>query len=290
MSILKYFGGLFLLGVSVAQANVPVPANGGYLGIDYIQMLGANGTTGCFSQGCGGEFSGTITVAGQGPSGLAGAITTNFWCVDFQEDFSYGAAGYADVVPLLPVTGSAPGSVTGNANVRYSNVGTGSNPSWTTDLSSPLGSFDTAQDRYNLAAYLVSQYPGVSGNLANPQIVDNANASEIQQAIWVIMSNNSGGTGAQFTINGSGNSVDTYFNDSSDVQSLILGAETNYRSTAGQWAIVSWDADPASGALTGANHQTFLVEMSGVPEPSFYGLLALGMGGMYVAVRRRKNA
>lgn len=281
MSTLKYFGGLFLLGVSVAQANVPLPANGAYLGIDYIQVLGANSTTGCFSLGCGGEFSGTITLAGQGPAALANAVTTNFWCVDFQEDFNYGDGGYADVVQLP--------SVTGNANVRYSNVGTGgSNPSWTTDLGS---SFDTAQERYNLAAYLVSQYPGVSGNLANPLIVNNANASEIQQAIWVIMSNNSAGIGAQFTINGVGNSVDTYFNnDSSDVQSLIEGAKANYRGTAGQWAIVSWDADPATGALTGANHQTFLVEMSGVPEPSFYGLLALGMGGMYVAVRRRKNA
>ena len=45
-------------------------------------MLGPNGTTACFILGCGGEFSGKIT------SKLGDVAITNFWCVDYQEDFS----------------------------------------------------------------------------------------------------------------------------------------------------------------------------------------------------------
>jgi hypothetical protein len=190
-------------------------------------------------------------------------------------------------------------NVTGNAQVRYSNVGTGgSAPTWTDDLGT---AYDTAQVRYEMAAWLVSQYPGVLGNPGDPTITSGSTADAIQQAMWVIMSNTSSGNGfsSQFT-------TGDVFEDSALVNQYISEAQlySNYGSVTDEWGIVSWTADPNSdpaGALNanGANYQTFLVDLSGsttvgqgptTPEPAFYGVLALGLTGLLFTARRRQKA
>ena len=292
---LKYLVAFFGLGLSLAYATAPLSPASSYIGLDYMQMAGDwnslnEGAAACFSEGCGGEFAGNITTNGLGPSSLPTAAAANFWCVDYQENFDYNYQGYADVVALS--------NVTGNAQVRYSNVGTGgAAPTWTDDLGS---AYDTAQVRYEMAAWLVSQYPGVLGNPGDPIITSGSTADAIQQAMWVIMSNTSSGNGfsSQFT-------TGDVFEDSALVNQYISQAQlySNYGNVTDQWGIVSWTADPNSnpaGALNanGANYQTFLVDLSGsttggqgptTPEPAFYGVLAMGLSGLVFAARRRQK-
>jgi len=71
-------------------------------------------------------------------------------------------------------------------------------------------------------------------------------------------------------------------------------AENNVTSVdMGAWAVISGPAN-ADGTLLppgGDNgYQTFLVQVDPVPEPTFFGLLAVGLAGLAaVAVRRRAN-
>src|ERR1035438_8583718 len=88
---------------SLAYGNNPLPNS--YLGVDYLNMDNSAGSSyiGCADGGCGGEFGGTISQIGSAsPYDIVPGtgISTHFWCVDSQEDFSFGNAGYASVVPL----------------------------------------------------------------------------------------------------------------------------------------------------------------------------------------------
>ncbi len=284
----KYLGAVLLMSASLAYANNPLPTS--YLGLDYLTMGPGfdNAAAGCFSAGCGGEFSGTIETV-TGTTANAPGVLANFWCVDSQEDFSWGNAGYADVVQL-----SAYNSY--SQYVRYSNVtDSGSAPNWTdTSLpSSPLA-------RYEMAAYLVSQYPGVAGNLGDPQTVGGGGSDAIQEAIWEIMDN--GTYGNPYV------AADDP-NNASAASAYVSDALANYSSFAAtndsNWAVVSWNADAPGGALNSTNHQTFLVDLatngppnpnptytglSPSPEPGFYGALAAGLSGLAFAVRRRRKA
>jgi hypothetical protein len=279
----KYFGLFFLVGASLAYANSPLPVS--YVGLDTLYMGGGFESSGvaCFGAGCGGEFSGTIT----GSNLNSPAVLANFWCVDSQEDFSWGDGGYADVVQLSDIA-------TYSQYVRYTSVvnGTGPGPYWT-DGSLP----SSAVVRYEMAAWLVSQYPGVGSNPGNPVITNGTLADDTQEAIWDIMNNGSAGIDAPYSAS---NEVDP-----NGVNALIASALSNYpafaASQGNDWAVVSWDSTSLDGTLTAPNHQTFLVDLvpgspnpntnySSLPEPGFYGVLTLGLGGLIFAVRRRQKA
>jgi hypothetical protein len=284
----RFSTAFFLMGLSVAFANAPLPTS--YLGLDYLAMASSNlyegSGAGCFSGGCGGEFNGTLSTV-IGSTVIPDGVQANFWCVDAQEDFNYGTQGYADVVQLSQA-GSFPD------DVRYSGVTNSGPPTWTDTSLSP-----SAIVRYEMAAWLVSQYPGGVGTSPdNPVITGGAQSDAIQEAIWTIMNNNSPGLQAPYP---AGDEASP-----SLVSSYITQAAASFSTVnADDWAVVSWAADPNSnpaGALVaGQNYQTFLVNLAGgsssnnnenglTPEPGFYGVLTVGLGGLLLAIRRRKTA
>ena len=51
-----------------------------------------------------------------------------------------------------------------------------------------------------------------------------------------------------------------------------------------------WTSTGGGYTLTDSNVAAFAVSPSAVPEPGFYGVLALGLSGLFVGVRRRRRA
>ncbi len=295
MTSVRYIGFFLLAGASLAYANTPLPISSSYLGLDTLTTSNYSSGSSCVSVNgvaCGGEFTGTLGTG----VGNNNPVPINFWCVDSQEDFYFGQGGLAQVVALPQITNSDP-------NVRYSGVTNSPGAAvWTNQTISlptglPASSITLASDaktRYEMAAYLVSQFPGfdASVNGGNPE------STAIEGAIWDIMSNN---TAAENPFNYFPALGTTGSPAVTDVDYWIYQASlaSNYDSTANNFAVLSWDAVNPSGLVPigAGNAQTFLVELSNTggggqnptPEPTFYGALAIGMSGMALAVRRRKK-
>jgi hypothetical protein len=254
----------------VAYANTPLTS--GYLGTDYLTMTGWDGSyTGCGSEGCGGEFGGAITLNGGTQS--SNTTNTNFWCIDAQEDFSWGNSGYADVVQLTNVTADA-------LDVSYSNVGNSGDPVWTyTPSNSPLQLPSSAQARFEMAAWLVQQYS------AFPNSVGTSSDNAIQLAIWDITSNSTGSVDDEYAPSPAQDPAAWVW-----VQDALSCYTTSCSGwNPGAWAVVSWATSPSGSLGPPPNHQTFLVQL--VPEPGFYGLLGLGVIGLiFGALHKKKKA
>ncbi len=268
---------LFLIGVSAISANANTPLSASYMGVDYISVTGSPGYsfTGCVSIGCGGEFGGVITAT-QGGLQQGASVAANFWCVDSQEDFSFGNQGYADVVRLSKITSTS-------QDVRYANVADTGNPHWTYTTGLP----SAARTRYEMAAWLVQQYTGFPDSIAASGQDDT-----IQKAIWDITSNTN-----------YPNSTDAAGLHAADAQWVQTALNCYNKDCAGfgghvnanQWAVVSWNAD-ANGVLgqTG-NRQTFLVQAAGIgtttvtPEPGLYAMLGFGLAAIGVVSRRKTS-
>jgi hypothetical protein len=278
--------GICIFSVSLVFGDYqPLPNTGGYTGVDFgLTMTNYVNST----VDGGGEFYGTVTPSN---SSYKPQIT-NFWCVDDQQAFYFGQTSTANITPLGSI-GTTPG---GNLQVRYDNVGTGGY-TWT-NTSVPTGSNTSlalppdAQQRYQMAAYLIGLY-----NFSSNSVDNNA----IQEAIWAITNNNSG--------NGSPSQYQSGYSDlslaSGDVNTDVQLALANYQSqtpaSLSNWAVVSWGAS-ATGVLNNGAYnasdsanQTFLVQLGGssgpntaTPEPGFYALLALGLGGLFFATRWKK--
>ena len=239
-----------------ALSPIPISLTGG---VQSITVTTDSPTTELCSipgvSGCGGQFSGTV-----------GGQSTNIWCVDSQLDFTSPQTGPANIVLLDAITA---------ANTQYGNVGNLGGGIWT----SSLGGTYNATDRYEMEAYLISQYDSFSTGLIANDAVNKA----IQQAIWDITSNN---TEPSEYNQGSGtnNNLDAYW--------WIEQAKGKAVNLEG-WAVVSWVVTGGDASHYGTlddtrEAQTFLVRVT--PEPGFYGALALGISGLVFFARRRKQA
>ena len=273
-----------LLSVPTGFATSPLPSSYATTGTPLGVHLGVSITAGSYlyqqvATG-GGEFAGSV----------AGASTA-FWCVDDQIYFAPPQSGLADIVTLANI----------NANeqyVRYGNLTNSSTPGWlnTTDGgSTPLALPPDPQSRYEMEAYLISQYAyatgGVGGN-TDSGLVSGGYNDAIQEAIWSITHNND----SSFESNsGAPNYI-----GSPGVQGWIDQALANYqayfKAHGNEWAVVSWGVksdgtlntgngygDPTNDAL-----QTFMVQIA--PEPGFYGALAMGLSGLVFFIRRKRKA
>src|ERR1017187_4267963 len=84
----------------------------------------------------GGEFAGTVN-----------GYSTLFWCVDDQEEFTFGDSGYGNVILLQNVGADA-------NSVKFGNVTNGGTPAWTntSDAFDSVTLPSDATDRYAMAA------------------------------------------------------------------------------------------------------------------------------------------
>jgi hypothetical protein len=213
-----------------------------------------------------------------GTAPLANTTRINLWCVDNQLSFEPWKAYQANILTLNYIGGAY--------DIRYENLplnGDGfANP-----IPNNLGvanlSPDQAAFRYRMAIWLVTQYEGAggAGDYRNP--LNNDRNKAIQHAAWAVMDTT--GNGPATAINAyskNGHTSSYWFNEAA----TWVAGNFNHNLFK-RWAVVSaWNTagglsnNPASDRV-----QTFLTE---VPEPGFYGLLALGLSGLFVAIKRRR--
>lgn len=219
----------------------------------------------------GGGFGGTVW---EGMTTASDSYSTTMWCVDSQLYFSNNNAGLANITLL----NSLP-----NSQARYGTIGgpivDGNSPGWTNDLGAM---FDTAAVRFQMAAYLVSQYTPFNNGPANTPGPTRETNSAIQRTIWAIMHNNTPGadTAGWSEINGGAAEL-------TEELHWLNEAKANYASVdTTKWAVVTWLVN-SDGTFKTDDKQTFLVQVT--PEPGFYAVLGIGLILLLVVRRRRQN-
>jgi len=203
-------------------------------------------------------------------------VRATVWCVDYQLDVGVGTAFTENIERLSDVTAPL------DPAVRYGDT---ANP-WSTpltDLSNSGYVTTTVAYRYALTAALITQYENSSGVIAPDAPENNLRNRAIQAAIWYIIYNTEYTPGATWPGFNITDGAPAGYND------WVQWAETNVNSVdKSSWAVISGPAE-ANGSLITPNGsvQTFLVQVA--PEPTFYGMLILGFGGLLAARRRRKG-
>ncbi len=223
-----------------------------------------------FAFGTGGGFEATVD-----------GINTIVWCVDAEEDIKFPTSYHGDIVQLSTL-------VANSADVRYGSV-TGA--TWQNSLPGD----NDALARFEMAAYLVSQY----GNFPSGPSSSNAMNQEIQTAIWEIMWNSSvnpqgGITYAKIAKAPSGipqATFDAAINDpTTGYIALAKQCIDNLATCAfnpANYAVVS-GAVKSSGALKPTGYQTYIVQLT--PEPASIALLGVVGAWVFFARRRLRKA
>lgn len=223
-----------------------------------------------------------VTLSGVGTGGGFGgtldSYQTTFWCVDSQLTISLGSSYLANVTPLTSLN---QGSWDGTA--RYEDV---ISPHWQTTFGVVNSvNLDTAEARYRMAAWLISQY---SNFPAGPS-ADNSTNRAIQSAIWRVMLNDTlpqdpGVIGLPISAG-----APSGYADWIDAAKGYVSQQYN-NPFFNDWAIVSGAVKQSNGNWVFDStkmKQTFLVQV--VPEPGFYGIVGLGLAGLFLALRKRRN-
>lgn len=236
------------LGKSVAISNNPYP----------VTLSGV---------GTGGGFGGTLD-----------GYQTTFWCVDSQLTISLGSNYSANVTPLTSLNQGP-----WNGTARYEDV-TGSH--WQTTFGVVSGvDMDTAEARYRMAAWLVSQY---SNFPAGPS-ANNSTNKAIQSAIWQVMLNDTLPQDPDVNTLPISSGAPAGYTNWIDAAKAYVSQQYN-DPFFNDWAIVSGAVKQSNGDWVFDSNkmkQTFLVQMA--PEPGFYGVVGLGIAGLLFAVRRRRS-
>ncbi len=217
--------------------------------------------------GTGGGFGGTLE-----------GYQTTFWCVDSQLVISLGTSYKANVVPLTGVNQGSWDSAT-----RYEDV-TGNHWASTFGVVNSVN-MDTAEARYRMAAWLVSQY---SNFPAGPSLNNSANKA-IQSAIWRVMLNDTFPQDPDVPTLPVSAGAPSGYTDWIDAAKAYVSQHYN-DPFFNNWAIVSGAVKSSNGNWvfdSNKKKQTFLVQV--VPEPGFYGVLALGLAGLFLAIRKREG-
>jgi hypothetical protein len=261
---------------SISTAAPALPED--YIGLYKGLTVYTNGVGYYYPVLNGGGFRGTFQ---SGPGQSGSSFDTTVWCVDSQLFFSPGSSAEANVIRLSDAAHF-------NATyVRYAGVnpwnGSGSYAGeFSYDVG--LGGNDIALNRYKMAAWLVSKYTGFPDG---PNVNNGTDAGlknkAIQRAIWRTIYNGVAPAGSGEITGDIDDGVVGY-------ATWLAAAAANYASVStSEWAVVSWDVDEDGALNNSLKKQTFLVRTV-VPEPGFYGLLALGLGGLFYARQRRRNS
>lgn len=300
--------------VPVFAATTPLPDS--YLGNSYVSFASpdtnpfpSSNLIGPFPAGYGGAFQADIYPSPTGASGTP--VLTTVWCVDYQLDVEQGDAYSANITQLSAITAPL------DNNVRYGNQ----TSDWDNTVTDPANASvptNTVAYRYALAAALVSEYEGPNSSINSPLTtttpdpvnspdptnpVDNSVDQAIQTAIWYVTYNSDYGPTTWPPFSPSAYNVQQGLAASNPSNYLywVNWAENNVDSVnLNDWGVISGPVQ--NGVLQTPNgvFQTFLVQLtpSGTvttfegpaPEPTFYWLMALGLGVMFTTARFRNRA
>ncbi len=242
----------------------------------------------------GGRFDGRL---GTNPVNANNPLV-NLWCVDAQLYFNWNTPYRANSLSFSEINGeSGAGNnwAGGSRDVRYEDVlAPDTNPATpnfrhATGFTPPSAPGAEALFRYRMAAYLLDQYSASSATGATTELtgsdvgvgkyapVNSTRNQAIIGAIWAAMDTN---TDSDDRAVPSGN-IATWFNRAASY------VNTNWNNSAlwSKWVVVSAWAGSAYVQNGGNTVQTFLSE---VPEPGFYGALAIGLSALYAAASRRR--
>ncbi len=265
-----------------------------YPGADTLDLNGNANFVGTFTIS-GAPHSNEPTVSGYG-GGFAGTIVNNatnqsylaeLFCVDFSNDVSLPstnsvnvtaiAAGtqftddtrFGDVTSWRPVQDYLPGGLTLSTSVEN------------------IINDATALQRYEMAAYLVSNYSFFSqASPSSDNYYGDATNRGIQSAIWAILDPTSDLYLPPSSRSDSGNLI-LWLTNAADWLSQDANTAAGEQLLS-QFRIVS-DAQIAGSANpTQVGIQEFLT-VDPVPEPRFYAVLAVALAGVLWAARRKRK-
>ena len=222
--------------------------------------------------GDGGGFLGTVTTP---PT----SFTQLLFCDDFSNPISVPTQANVNVSSLA---GSSPNlSDTRFANVTSWRDVTTVDPSLGAPQARTINNANALQ-RYQMAAYLITQYSFFNTIPATTTFFSDPNSRGVQAAIWAIL--NANGENYNAPTGPQDGNIDTYLTNAAN----WLSNPSSNRSFLNSFLIVtdSSVAQLSGTARLNAGLQELIVA---VPEPTFYIALAIGLGLLFVGRRGKRT-
>jgi MYXO-CTERM domain-containing protein len=245
---------------------------------DYVGSYTISNGSQSFS-GYGGGYLGTVTDSVTNRS-----TTQLLFCNDFSNDISVPSGQIAVYISQLTggsdITKTRFGNVSGNFRAIDVSLTTTQATALSTNTETGLNGA-TALQRYQMAAYLVTQYAFLGDHPAANSVHSDNVSRGIQEAIWTLLDANG----------------ETFAPPLESVQAGQTGNVTTYLTAAANW-LQSGDRSFLNqfSVVTDASMHSLntgvqeLLLYTPVPEPGYDALLGLGLLGLGWTARRRRHA
>jgi hypothetical protein len=220
--------------------------------------------------GYGGGFKGNVSTADA-------SFTQFLFCDDFSNPISVPTQANVNVSSLA---GNSPNlSDTRFVNVTSWRDVTTVDPSLGAPQASTINNA-TALQRYQMAAYLITQYSFFNTLPATTTFFSDPNSRGVQAAIWAIL--NANGEDYNAPTGSQDGNIDTYLTNAAN----WLSNPSSNRSFLSSFLIVT-DASVAQLSGTARLNAGLQELIVAVPEPTFYFALALGLGLLFIGRGKR---